>query len=147
MWAVTVDEANTFARWMYGQRAKVAFNPAPLSYMRACMAIASVGDDPLLFVPFHPVIWLEAMAQNPEASPCQKAMGLWRINEQLARAMADTGMYESRFLCNDEDEVKAVTRRGWIIELHDPEKKVWLMRRILPPEERAIPVSKAEPDE
>ena len=143
MFQLAVENAKTFINWMWKIKDKVKFDPAPLSYPRAAMITVKQDDEPIMMMPVHPVLIIEAMATKPDTDKRWLAMGLWKVHEQMEQAMKHTGMYETYFLCNDEDEVKAVTRRGWTILLYDPECKTWLLRRRIAPENR-ISVTKTE---
>lgn len=129
MFAVALDKAKLFASWMWKHKDRVNFDATSLAYPRTAMAVVSQGETPIMMMPVHPVLVVEAMATRPETDRRWLALGLWRMHEQLDKIMKDTGMYEAYFVCNDANEITAVTRRGWEILLFDEQRKTWLVRR------------------
>jgi hypothetical protein len=129
--SVPIEDQKRFIDWMWEQKEQVNFDATPLTYPRAVMVIAKQAEETIAMVPAHPVLMLEAMASEQSLDRRYMAMGLWRIGEQVEKAMRDTQMNDCYVLINDEGEVLAVKKRGWKEILHDPVRGVWLMRRRL----------------
>lgn len=126
--AVSPDDQKLFTQWAWDSRIATNFDPDVLSYPRACVAKATNNGETSMFIPVNPVLFLESMVHKP-MSKKEIAYSMWRIGEETERAMNDSGHREAYFLTNDEQESITCSKHGWTVELYDPSKKVWLMKR------------------
>jgi hypothetical protein len=127
--AVPEDDAKKFIKWVWDVRHDVDFDYDTLSYPRSCMTRAQAGDETLMLIPLQPVLMFESMVHKPGMSDRETALCMARIGEVVEQAAVDTGHKESYFLTNDAREAETCSRHGWTKVLHDPEKRVWLMKR------------------
>src|SRR6266702_2624777 len=127
--SVTEQDTKELFEWSLALKEKNNFDSDVLFYPRCVVTRAVADGEPIVYLPLHPVIMFESLAPKPGLSKGQIAMALYRIGEAVEQVAQSTGYGEMYFLTNDEDEVKATSRRGWIICLYDSEKKTWLMKR------------------
>jgi hypothetical protein len=126
---LTEQDTKDLFEWSTLLSAKNNFDPEVLFYPRTMIARAKADEEPIVYLPLHPVIMFESLAPMPGLTVRQTAMALYQIGEVMEQVALDTGYGEMFFMTNDADEVKATSRRGWIISLYDPEKGTWLMKR------------------
>ena len=130
--ALTPDDTKELFEWSALLREKNNFDPDVLFYPRTVITRAKADEEPIVYVPVHPVLMFESLAPKPGLSLGQTAMALYRIGELTEQVARDAGFGEMYFLTNDEDEMKSASKRGWVVCLYDPEKKTWLMKLRIP---------------
>jgi hypothetical protein len=130
---VTEDNAKKFIKWVWAFRHKNNFDMQVMTYPRTVMFTAENESGPLAFLPAQPVLMFESLAPKPGLTNKQTAMSLWRIGEVAADVMKDTGLRESYFITNDQDEADSCEKHGWTKLLHDSDKGQWLMKRRVVP--------------
>lgn len=113
LYAVPKENAKQYIKWAWHSRDRSSLDASVLSYPRACMATAYQDGKPILFVPLHPVLMMESLADDPELNNRQRALGLWRVAEQLDKAMKDTGIRETYFLTKDREYANKVCKHGF----------------------------------
>jgi hypothetical protein len=146
MYAVPQEDAELFLKWVWDQREQTDFDMKTLSYPRSCMTRAQNDTETLMLLPLQPVLMFESLIRKPGLTDRQSALGLFRIGQVVEDAMKKTGHAEAYFLTNSEQEANTCANHGWVKALHDPEKKIWLMKRQvqLPDYRSAAPIADGE---
>lgn len=132
---LTEQDAENFVAWVFAQQDKNDFDPSVMYYPRTVMCRALADEEPFLYVPLQPILMYESLASKPGTTSRQTAMGLWKISEAIDKLALETGFREAYFITSDEREATVCSLRGWTIIMHDPERKVWLMKHRVKPKE------------
>ncbi len=128
--ALTEQEVQSFSEWVTS--IDNSFDPGITAYPRLVMSRALADDVPFAYVPLHPVLVCESLAPQPGTPVLQMARGLQALGEAVDQVGQMAGFGESYFITNSEPEMALCERRGWKAILHDPERKMWLLKRVLP---------------
>jgi hypothetical protein len=131
LYAVPLDKAKEFIKWVWNGREKNGFDMKVMSYPRTIMCSAKDDTGALMYIPLQPVLMYESIASKPEITERQTALSLWRIGELMEQVMHDTGHCEAYFLVKDGDVADICAAHGW--EEIDPKKYRMLRRKIEPP--------------
>lgn len=126
---VSEKDAGKFIEWMVEQRRTTDFDKSVIGYPRTCMAVVKRQDDTRAMVPVHPVLMLESLARDPNATDSELVLALSSINDKMQEVMKDSGMAEAFFQTNNERFVYICERHGWKAILYDAEKKEWLLKK------------------
>ena len=121
-------DAELFIKWMWKQKDDTCFDPKVIAAPRVCMLKASSGDHPIAFVPYHPVIAIESLCIDENASQNEVALALYEIHRLVRKILADSGHIEAYFTTRNERFANLAEGRGWKKHLFDQEKHTWLMK-------------------
>lgn len=132
---VPESDVRLFMKWIWEDREKTNFDPDTLTYPRSCMTRATNNGETTLMIPLQPVLFFESMTHKPDMTNREIALSMLKIGHVVEEVMQDSGHHESYFITNDEPEVLACSKNGWVVVLHDAEKKQWLLKkRLVQPE-------------
>jgi hypothetical protein len=127
--SVLLEDVKKFISWIWDARLKTCFDMETLTYPRSCMTLAKIDGETSVMIPLQPVLMFESLVRKPGISNRETAISMLKIGEVVERVARDTGHREAYFITNDEPEVVACSKNGWIVYMHDVEKGVYLMKR------------------
>ena len=82
---------------------------------RNLRTLAIEEEEPVLFVPSHPVLLVESLAHKPGISPMQNARALRKAQDVLEAMARHYGMAEIYWQCADETLIKFAERHGYTV--------------------------------
>lgn len=122
------SDIKLFSKWMWEQRDKTNFDMATIEAPRACIVKASKGEKVVSYVPIQPVIFIESLCSDPDATKSQLSLSTYKIHEQVKAVLRDTLHTEAYFVTTDEQFANVCEGCGWKKYMHDTEKHAWLMK-------------------
>jgi hypothetical protein len=125
---LTIDDAEKYVEWAFRVKEKTNFDPTILYYPRTVLCRAKADDEPIVYLPLQPILMFESLAPEKNVTERQLALALWKINEAVDKMGLAAGFKESYFLTGDEREANVCSLHGWTIILHDPERKIWMLK-------------------
>ena len=128
--ALTPDDIADDATWVTSVPNN--FDPNVTSYPRCVMTRALADGEPFACVALHPVLTFESLAPKPGTSVLQIARGLKAIGDVVDQVGKIGGFGEATFITTSEAEMELCVKRGWKVVMHDPDRRMWLLKRVLP---------------
>jgi hypothetical protein len=118
------EDARQFIEWAWLVRKANRLDKDVLAYPRACMCVAKLDGNPALYVPIHPVLMWESLVPDPNLTPQERALALWRVAREVDGVMKLTGMMETYFFTSDDHFAEVARRHGF-----EEVKNVRILRR------------------
>lgn len=130
----SVPEADVklFCEWMWKQRETAHFDPEVINGPRSCLVKVTKGEKTLALVPIQPVIFIESLCFDPNATKSQKALAVFEIQEKVKAVMRDTAHQEAYFVTTLKEFADFSEAHGWTKYLFDEKKNSWLMKLQVP---------------
>lgn len=130
--SVPEADAKQFSEWMWEQRKKTDFDPQVIAAPRACLMKVTKGEKTVALVPIQPVIFIESLCSDPNATKSQLALAVFEIQEKVKAIMRDTAHTEAYFVTSDKGFADFSEDHGWAKYLFDEKKQAWLMKLQVP---------------
>ncbi|HEV8492656.1 MAG TPA: hypothetical protein VGR76_10300 [Candidatus Angelobacter sp.] len=126
--SVPEADAKLFCEWMWKQKEKTQFDPEVLNGPRSCLVKVKRGENTLALVPIHPVIFIESLCSDPNATKSELVLAMFQIQEQVKAIMRHTAHTEAYFVTTFKDFADLSENHGWTKYLFDEKKNSWLMK-------------------
>ncbi len=136
--SVPETDAKLFCEWMWQQREKTQFDPQVINGPRSCLIKVTKGENTVALVPIQPVIFIESLCSDPNATKSQLALAVFEIQEQVKAVMRDTAHIEAYFVTNLKEFADFSEDHGWTKYLFDEKKNSWLMKLQVPAGELCV---------
>ena len=105
-------EATQFIEWMTSTNNNL-FDPSIVKYPSLRTVVVEKDGEPQTYVPFHPVLVLESLAQRPGLTPRENAVGLRRLQDTIESTAKQYGMAEVWWMCADKDLIHFAQQHGY----------------------------------
>ena len=126
--AVPETDVKLFCEWMWKQKEETCFDPQVLAAPRACMVKATREGQTIVFTPIQPVIFIESVCKDENATKRQLTLALYEIQKTIKNIMRDSGHTEAYFTTGNGQFADLCENHGWTKHLFDKEKRTWLMK-------------------
>ena len=108
-----LEEREQFLSWAEGNRLRNSWDERVLDYP-LCAVMAAVNGKVVAYIPTHPVLILDSVAPNPEASAEELQEALLMFLGAAEKCAKMTGMGEVMFLASDPRVAAGSKRQGFV---------------------------------
>jgi len=107
------EEKEQFVAWEKANSKRNCWDERILDYPLLVVS-AAINGKVVAYLPQHPVLVLDSIAVNPEASGNEVHTALLLFLEEAEKCAKMTGMGEVMFLASDEAVARGAARRGFV---------------------------------
>jgi len=103
------SDTENFTKWIRTTPNNM-FDPVISTYPNLRVLAVDVNDEPAVYVPFHPVMCVDALAHKPDITPRENAKAFRAIQDTLEEYAATYGMKEIWWMCKDQSLIDFAKR-------------------------------------